>query len=68
MVIISSSIINELENQIDNYSDSQLDKAFTTLEENQPYLNSYVEATQEIFEDEEGLYSVDDLKVRFKWT
>ena len=53
MVVISPTLINELENQIDNYSDSQLEKAFEALDEKQPFLSSYVNATQEIFEDEE---------------
>lgn len=53
MTKISPALISELESQIDNYSDNQIEKSFTELEKKQPFLSSYIDATQEIFEDEE---------------
>jgi len=53
MAKITLSLIEELDNQIDLFTDKELNKAFEKLESQQPYLNSYIDATQEIFEDEE---------------
>lgn len=53
MAKITIELIDKLENQIDNFTDDQLNKAFEGLQKEQPFLNSYIDATQEIFEDEE---------------
>jgi len=53
MAKITIELINKLEHQIDNFSDDQLNKAFEDLQKKQSFLNSYIDATQEIFEDEE---------------
>lgn len=52
MAKITIELIEKIEDLIEDFSDNQLNKAFEDLEKKQPFLNSYIDATQEIFEDE----------------